>query len=257
MVKEPNKPSQAQEPKSRPDDSDKFTTEPIREEVGTADFTPLATDERSIRGAQEYLDIAYHFMQIDFTNRLIRPIPGVFIATTTKKFLKLAREFKPSGVLVADATPVAVAGTTTGTLASYTIPLNTISRNDEVRDPAGNVFRVTAWGRYTTDDDTATVTINLRVGGTTYHSIVSTGLTATNAFWRIDWNIIIKTIGTSGTAESYASAKINNVNKDNGSTSSKAIDTTLDQDIDITTSWTSGDAGDGISLRGWMVELLN
>ena len=203
--------------------------------------------------------------RIDFFNKLIKNLSTSNIATSTRKFLKLRPEFLLSGVLEADATVVSVAGNAgETTLNSYTIPLNTISRNQSGTatsgtffKKAGNVFRIRASGRYTTDDATATVAIALKVGSTTYHTITTTGATVSNAPWNIDWLIIVATIGSSGTVESQCTAKTNNVNKDSANTATIAIDTTANQTISLTATWTSGSAGDSLSIRQFIVELLN
>lgn len=203
---------------------------------------------------------------IDFSNRVIKNVPTKNIASDTRKFLKLHPDFFLSGVLKADATVTSVDGDpgTEATLNSYTIPLNTISRNQSGTATtgknfrhAGNAFRIRAAGRYTTDDATATVALALKVGSTTYHTITTTAATVTNAPWMVDWLVIIPTIGTSGTAESYVSAKTNNVNKDAASTATQTIDTTAAQIISITATWTSGSAGDDISIRQFLIELIN
>lgn len=194
----------------------------------------------------------------DFTNRKIRVLPTKAIATSTRKFMKLHPDFLISGVLEADATVTSVAGTASETtLNSYTVPLNSISRNDSRSEKAGNAFRIRASGRYTTDDAAATVAIALKIGTTTYHTITTTAATVTNAPWFVDWLVIISAIGSSGTAESFASARTNNVNKDSASTATQTIDTTANQTISLTATWTGGSAGDNISIRQFIIELIN
>src|SRR3990167_1546252 len=204
--------------------------------------------------------------EINNFHRRIQVIPSTNRAVSTKHFLKLSPDFYISGVLKADATVVSVDGDpgTEATLNSYAIPLNMISRNytgsgtsgKEFRH-AGNTFRIWACGRMTTDDATATVAIKLKVGSTTYHTITTTGATVTNAPWYVNWTIIVPTIGSSGTAESFAEASTNNVRKDSASTATQTLDTTAAQTISITATWTSGSAGDDISIRQFLIELIN
>ena len=203
--------------------------------------------------------------EINHQHRRIQMVQGVNRAVSTKQFLKLSPDFYVSGVLNADATVTSVAGTLgETTLNSYAIPLNMISRNytgsgtsgKEYRK-AGNVFRIRASGRYTTDDATATVAIALKIGSTTYHTITTTGATVTNAPWYVNWTVIVPTIGSAGTAESFAEASTNNVRKDSPSTATQTLDTTSAQTISVTATWTSGSAGDDISVRQFIVELLN
>src|SRR3990167_908875 len=190
----------------------------------------------------------------------IRGIPSVFRGgTTTRKFAKLLPTFYPSGVLTVSTTATSVGGATTAdtTLNSFTIPALTLSRNDPKIDNVGNVIRVWAGGRNTTDDATAAVTLKCKVGSTTYHTITSTGSAASNQPWHIGWVFVINTLGTGGTAESQVEAKINNVNKDSANTSTITINTTIDNTLAITAAWASGDAGDDISIRQFIVEILN
>lgn len=194
-------------------------------------------------------------------HRRIQNIQARNIATSSKKFLKLSPDFYLSGVLKADATVTSVDGDpgTEATLNSYTIPLNSISRNytgsgttgKEFRH-AGNVFRIWVAGRYSTDDPTATVAIKCKIGSTTYHTFTTAGAIATNAEWYVKWTVIVPTIGSSGTAESFADFTSKEL-----STSSQTLDTTAAQTISITATWTSGSAGDDISIRQFIVELIN
>lgn len=191
------------------------------------------------------------------TGRIINR-PSRAIGVSSRKFLKLHPDFLVSGVLECDATVVTVAGDAGATtLKTYTIGANQISRNNSVTELAGNTFRIHTAGTYTTDDGSATVAIALKVGSTTYHTITTTAASVTDAPWCIDWVIIVSAIGASGTAESYASAKTNNVNKDSGSTGTQTIDTTASQAISLTATWSSGSSGDNIKIRQFMVELLN
>lgn len=203
---------------------------------------------------------------IDYFNRIIRVLPSMNISSTSKKFLKLQPEFLVSGTLEGNTLVATVAGTDPETdLVTYTIPLNTISRNmantaaTSGRDfrKAGNIFRVRVSGTYTTDDAVATFSLLAKVGGSTWHTITSTGAIVTDQPWAIDCYIIIATIGASGTAESYISAKINNVNKDTSGTSTFSIDTTSANSLTVSASWTGGSAGDNVKIRQHIVELLN
>lgn len=245
----------------------KKTKEVEREVTEELEVSALQREKSTLIDDVETEKNSFDFFQIDFVNRLIKNIPFITIGSSTKSFLKVSPDFLLSGVLKADASVTSVLGSASETtLSTYTIPLNTISRNytgaatssgpRDWRD-AGNIFRIHASGIYTTDDATANVAIALKVGSTTYHTITTTGATVTNAPWYIDWTFIVATIGSSGTTESFVKAQTNNVNKDSGGTSTIAIDTTADQAISLTATWASGDAGDTISVRQFMVELLN
>jgi len=149
---------------------------------------------------------------IDRFNRKIRNIVTVRPNVTSYPFLKLSEDFLVSGVLECDATVTTVAGDAgETTLASYTIPLSTISRNyggtgTSGKDfrKAGNAFRIFASGLYTTDDVAANVSLKFKVGSNAFHTITSTAGIVTNRSWFAQWLIIVPTVGTSGTAESNA-----------------------------------------------------
>jgi hypothetical protein len=200
--------------------------------------------------------------QIDTINRKIVPPVSVQGTSGSTFFLKLHPDFMPSGVLEADPTVTQVLGSASETtLNSYAIPPNTISANNSVTEKAGNVFRIFAAGRYTTDDATATVALKLEFNDgstdTTYHTITSTGADIDDQPWYIDWTVIVATIGSSGTAESFVRSQINNVGKDSPSTSTQTLDTTKTQTIKLTATWSNGSAGDDITIRNFIVELLN
>jgi len=222
-------------------------------------------DSQHLPETSEFSEQEFHPLVIDLIHRKIRPPFGTAISSATRKFLKVDPAFYPSGVLECDATVTTVAGDVgETTLNSYQIPLNTISRNYTGAGSsglffrkAGNTFRITARGIYTTDDATANVAIKLKIGSTTYHTITTTGATVTNTPWNIDWLVIVPTIGSTGTAESQVVANTNNVKKDSASTSTQTIDTTANQTISLTATWASGDAGDTISIRQFVVELIN
>lgn len=230
----------------------------MNEDTGKEKETDSRESSEAGFSFNDAMDDSYNPFIVDTTNRKISVIPTVKIAVDSRAFLKLHPHFLISGVLYADPTVTSVAGTLgETTLNSYTVPLNTISRNDSRIEKSGNVFRIRASGRYTTDDATATVAIALKVGSTTYHTITTTGATIANAPWIIDWTVMVVTVGSSGTTESFVTARTNNVNKDSASTVTRAIDTTANQAISITATWASGSAGDDVSIRTFLVELVN
>lgn len=244
--------------------------EPIKEETNLAPVAPQTQEKPGLDDLpilSEALPEESPIFRIDTIHRLIRNIPTQQIGSSSRAFLKLSPDFLLSGVLRVDPTVTSVAGTAgETTLNSYVVPANMISRNytgsgtgTGTRDFrfAGNTFRIWAAGRYTTDDATSTVAIALKVGSTTYHTITTTGATVTNAPWFVNWTVIVATIGSSGTAESWAEAQTNNVNKDSASTATQTIDTTASQTISLTATWTGGSAGDNISIRQFILEILN
>lgn len=201
---------------------------------------------------------------VDFINRAIKMVPGVNIATSTKKFMKLSPDFYVSGVVECDTTQVTVSGTAAETtLNSYTVPLNMISRNyggtgTSGRDfrKTGNAFRIMAFGNYTTNDAVSTVTLTLKYGSNGYHTITTTGGVASSAPWNLEWLLIFSTVGSSASSSSCVKARMNNINKD-VAVSSATVDTTAANAISITATWTGGDASDSCTINQFLVELLN
>lgn len=221
--------------------------------------TPLKEEQEWDRVDVHPFEIVYHDKRAanNIAGKIV-PVQYARKGGSSFKFLKLSPDFLVSGILEADATTTTVSGTASETtLNSYSVPANSISRNDSRTEKAGNVFRIWAAGVYTTDDATATVSIRCKVGSTTYHTLTSTGATVTNAPWYVNWTVIISAIGTSGTAESFAECSINNVGKDAGSTATQTIDTTASQTISLTGQFTGGSSGDSITIRQFLVELIN
>lgn len=163
--------------------------------------------------------------------------------------LKLRDVFTIGGTLKSDAT----VGTVTGAAGETTLNSFQFFINEWY---VGATIKVHAAGIYTTDDASANVAIKLKIGSTTYHTITTSAGTTTNAPWCIDWTFIVSAIGTSGTAESYASAKTNNVNQDSGSTGTQTIDTTAQQLLAVTATWASGSSGDSIKIRQFIVSAI-
>lgn len=158
--------------------------------------------------------------------------------------------FNLSGVINIDTTNTQVAGSAGAT------NLNSFTFFGNEWHP-GMTVRVSVRGVYTTDDASSTVALALRMGSTTYHTITTTAATVTNAPWIINWVFTVVTLGSSGTAESSASARTNNVNKDTVASSAVAIATTTNQALTIQATWTSGSAGDTITVHQFLIEILN
>ena len=52
-------------------------------------------------------------------------------------------------------------------------------------------------------------------------------------------------------------AKINNINKDDANNATVAFNTQLDNTIGLTATWSASDAGNSITLRQFIVEILD
>lgn len=156
-----------------------------------------------------------------------------------------------SGAPKSDFTVTTVANTVTETaLNSYSIPANSLAAN--------RAIRVTATGTYSTANGTDTMTLRFRVAGTAWHAITSTAATVTNAQWSVSWLIVAKTIAAGGDAESQLPyAFVNSVFKTDPNTAVETIDTTQARTLDITAQWSAALAGNTVSVRQFVVEVLN
>lgn len=181
-----------------------------------------------------------------FLNTYFHPVGTSLVGTSPKT----RDDFVIAGTLVANSTTVTVAGNVgETTLKSYTFRENDWH--------IGMVIRVFLAGVYTTDDASSTVAIALKVGSTIYHTITTTAATVTSAPWWISWTIVVTTIGSSGTVESFAQAQTNNVNKDSGSSGTQTMNTTATQAISATATWSSGSVGDSITVRQFLIDIKN
>ncbi len=167
-----------------------------------------------------------------------------------KKGNRLDNNVPLSGVVKADSTVTAVTTTTFSVLNSYSIPANALA--------VGRVIRVTASGTYGTANATDTVNVIARVNATDWHSITSTAASVTGVQWSLSWVFIVATTGASGTAETQLPwAFMNSVFKAAPSTATKTIDTTQARTIDLVAAWSAAAGGNTISIRQFVVEVLN
>ena len=206
----------------------------------------LSSFEESLDDIQEEVEPMAVRVFSEELEHLLYPIETAQVGRSIKR----RDRFNLSGVVNVSTTNTSVAGSEGATnLNSFTFFGNEWH--------VGMTVRVMARGVYTTDDATATVALALRMGSTTYNTITTTGATVTNAPWVIDWVFTVVTLGGSGSCETSAVARTNNVNKDIVGASTVAIDTTTNQALTIQATWSSGSAGDSITVSQFLVEILN
>jgi len=180
---------------------------------------------------------------------------GTVVASTSsagvRKGNRLDDNVLLSGVVKSDYTVVTVANTVTQTnLNYYTVPASTLAAN--------RAIRVTAAGIYSTANASDTVSLVFGVGGVTWHTITSTAASVTNAQWAVSWIVIVKTLGASGDAESQLFlAFINGLFKMSPNTAVKTMNTTTARNVVIEATWSAADAGNTVSIREFLVEVLN
>ena len=204
---------------------------PIRKEEGPApDSTGLPPDPKDEQ----------------FDRALIPPNTA-----TPGRSVKLRNLFSTSGAIASDSTVVTVGTTGTETDLKF---FQFFPNEWHV----GMCIRIIANG-VIIDDGTRTVTLRMRSGlapTTEWNSMTSTAATVTNAPWNLVWYGIITTLGSSGTLEAQMKGSINRVNKDDPNISTVAFDTTSGIMIDFTADWNGSQAGNSISVRQWLVEVL-
>ena len=184
-------------------------------------------------------------------NRRLYPINVPLVGRS----VKLKDDFVLSGLVAASATVTTVStdvnGATQTNLATFTfLP-------DEIH--FGMLIRITALGTYTAD---ATRTVTVRVGAgnaptTEWNSMVSTAAAVTTQPWHLIWTGIVSAIGSSGTVEAQMVGKINNVNKDDSNTATVSLNTTTSNVLAVTAQWSASTAGNSITIRQFILEILN
>ena len=175
--------------------------------------------------------------------------------STVGRSIKLRDKFILSGVVASDSTVVSV--TADGSSGNETDLKSFKFFANEWH--VGMVVRITASG-VITDDGTRTCTLRIGSGlaaTTEWNSMTSTAATVTNAPWHLTWTGIVTTIGSSGTLEAQMNGKINNVNKDDANTAAVALNTQSSITIALTADWSANTANNSISVRQWLVEVLN
>lgn len=164
--------------------------------------------------------------------------------------IKLRDVFNLSGAISVSSTVVTVSNTITETtLASFNFFPNEWH--------VGMCVRLTALGIYSTANATDTVTLTVKHGSTATNTIVNTAATVTSQPWNLTWYGIIGTLGSSGTIESQMIGGINNVRKDDPNTATATIDTTVAELLALTATWSNALSGNTISIRQFIVEILN
>ena len=149
-----------------------------------------------------------------------------------------------------------VANTTTATFfaSSYTVPANSLV--------AGQVIRINFAGVYSTiSSSPGTITFSLYLGTTLLSATVAIALSASqsNSGFRGSLHLIVDTIGSSGTVECQGllfmsgggTAVIYFTN-----TATQTVNTTTADILELEVQWSVANAGNTITLRQFIAELL-
>lgn len=155
-----------------------------------------------------------------------------------------------------DAASSPVFNTTTETPfnKSVTIPANRLKK--------GDVLRVRAQGIITNQNSTDTLTIQLKLGGTAGIQIATTGAVdpATNDIWYIEADLVIRTVGASGTFVATGLQALGvpgTVTAKPFLKASTTLDTTVAQDLIVSATWSVANASNNVRLDVLDVELIS
>lgn len=174
---------------------------------------------------------------------------------TVGRSIKLRDDFVLSGAVASDPTVVTV--TAAGSSGAITDLKSFKFFPNEWH--VGMVVRITATG-VITDDGTRVCKLSLGSGlaaaHTEWNSMTSTAATVTNAPWHLTWLGVVTTIGSAGTLEAQMIGDINRVNKDDPNTAAVTLVTNTIITIALTADWDGTDAGNSLSIRQWIVEIL-
>lgn len=160
-----------------------------------------------------------------------------------------------SNTAVPGGNTIANTGSDTAFNSSYTVPANTLS--------AGDVVRLKLWGIYSTALTPPTITVKVKIGGTT---VLNTGAITTvgnvsSAGFFMDIDLSFFTIGASGTCDAqaygeYATALTTGLSINVPNSSTTTIDTTVDELIQVTITWGTASASNTITCRQFDALLL-
>ena len=186
-------------------------------------------------------------------SELLRALIPINTATTGRS-VKLRDLFNISGSVASDSTVVTV--TANGSAGAQTDLKSFKFFPNEWH--VGMCVRITATGIVTCD---ATRTVVLRIGSglaptTEWNSMTNVAGALTDAPWNLTWIGIVTTLGASGTIEGQMTGAINNVGKDDANTAAVALATNTAITVALTADWSANTAGNSISVRQWLVEVL-
>lgn len=187
---------------------------PLQYQSGTNLTTPVA-------GTAEYDGKSWFFTPVS-TRRVVDLSGGIITATTT------------------------VANTITPTdLANLGLDANSLN--------VGKTVSLRILGRYSTANGTDTVSLAVKIGGTTFTTIVTTAGTVTNAALDLTLTFTVRSIGAAGTVWGFVRATVNAADKSVAGTATTSLDTTVAQTVSVAATWSNALAGNTISVdQAWL-----
>jgi len=159
-------------------------------------------------------------------------------------------------------TPVTVANVLVETvLGTFTIPANAMV--------VGKTLRITARGVYDTDALGPTLELRVRWGGVAGVLMATDGGAALNAIvhtnrgWEVSFDACFVTVGAAGTAEcqgfaTLADTPVLTAQRDmENAAVIAALPTNASKAFVLTAQWGTADPANSITIRQWIVEVLN
>jgi hypothetical protein len=129
--------------------------------------------------------------------------------------------------------------TTTATLLySYTFAAN------ELHDDEKIITVLTGYINAATGAESVTITIKL--AGTTIVTLVITPKNATNVGWKLEYEGIVRTTGTSGTFMDYANFRTDTGSTSHGGSTTNSVNTTISNLFEVYATWGAAKAGNEI-----------
>jgi len=118
------------------------------------------------------------------------------------------------------------------------------------------VYRVNFYGKFSTANASATVTIRIKLNSTVVVILTSTGGTVTDDFWHGSATLTARTIGVTGTVSGHGDVMLG-VKSVHTNTSSIIVDTTAATNIIVTIQWSAALAGNTLTLDQAFLEVMN
>lgn len=141
-------------------------------------------------------------------------------------------------------------------LVSTTEVVNTTTETEVYNKPLApnslrpkRTIKVNLFGEYSSVNNSDTVTIKVKVGGTVVGTVTTAAAVVTDAPVSIHCTITVRTIGSTGALVAYTEADLDNGGADNASTSETGIDTTTQNTIQVTATWSAADTGNTVSIH--------
>lgn len=207
-------------------------------------------------GRAKFSSVAATAVEGDFWNDSTQKAISAFVDGLQQALLGVIFTQTANATITNTVTETTLLGTGVGT---KTLPANSLI--------IGKTVRIKACGFYSTDGAAAgTLTFNLKIGGTT---VATTGArTAVNAaanfYWEIEAEITCRTTGAGGTV--FAQAKFLHQQEATTynaflwplvNTGTDAVDTTVSNALDLTTTFGTADTDNTITCSNSSIEVLN